>query len=128
MSDLYALDASALLCLLNDEAGADRVIAALDDALISTVNYSEVVAKIVDRGGTPELISAMLDPLHLRLVDFDHAQAVRAGELRRATRGAGLSLGDRACLALAASRGLKVLTADRAWSGLGIGLTIECIR
>lgn len=70
----------------------------------------------------------MLGPLHLRLVDFDHAQAVQAGELRRTTRSTGLSLGDRACLALAASRGLQVLTADRAWTGLSIGLEIECIR
>lgn len=128
MSDRYALDASALLCLLNAEPGADRVEEAVDEALISAVNYSEVVAKIIDRGGTPTQVAAMLDPLHLRLVDFDHSQAVRAGELRAATRQLGLSFGDRACLALASSRGLKALTTDQGWRALAIGLEIEFVR
>ena len=122
------LDASALLCLLNDEIGANRVEATLDDAVISTVNFSEVIAKIVDRGGTVELAIAMLDPLHLKIVDFDRSQAVTASELRGATRPVGLSLGDRACLALAMSRQLKVLTADRAWTDLAVDLQIELLR
>lgn len=122
------LDASALLCLLNEEAGSERVEAMLDAALISSVNYSEVVAKIVDRGGSAELAKAMLDPLHLHIVDFDRLQAVHAGALRDATRGAGLSFGDRACLSLAASRQLKVLTADRAWGQLALDLHIEVLR
>ena len=124
----YVLDASALLCLLNDEVGANRVEAILNDAVISTVNFSEVIAKIVERGGTVELATAMLDPLHVEIVDFDRSQAVSAGELRAVTRPAGLSFGDRACLALARSRQLKVLTADRAWANLAVDLQIELLR
>ena len=128
MADGYVLDASALLCLLNDEVGADHVEAILNDAVVSTVNFSEIVAKIVERGGTVELATAMLDPLHLEIVDFERSQAIIAGELRAATRPAGLSFGDRACLALAISRQLKVLTADRAWANLAVDLSIELLR
>lgn len=119
MAQSYVLDASALLCLLNEEVGADRVEAILGDAIISSVNFSEVVAKIVERGGTAEMATAMLEPLHLEIIDFDRAHAVRAGELRAATRAAGLSFGDRACLALAAARQFTALTADRRMDGSG---------
>lgn len=129
MADGYALDASALLGLLRGEPGADRVEAVLSDAVISSVNYSEVVAKIVERGGTAELAASILDPLYLDVVEFDRPQAVEAGRLRTLTRRAGLSLGDRACLALAATRGLTVLTADRAWAELALpDLRIELLR
>lgn len=128
MADQYALDASALLCLLNEEEGAERVETSLDSSVMSAVNYSEVVAKIVERGGTPELAAAMLDPLHLQIIDFDRAQAVRAGELRRVTRSAGLSLGDRACLSLAVARGIRALTTDRAWADLELNVEIELLR
>lgn len=114
MTDRFVLDASALLCLLNGEKGADRVGATLENAIISAVNYSEVVAKIVERGGPLELVTAMLDPLHLRIVDFDGSRAIRAGAMRAVTRPLGLSFGDRACLALAAARGLIAVTGDRA--------------
>lgn len=128
MIEGYVLDASALLCLLNEETGSARVEAALDAALISSVNYSEVVAKIVDRGGSAELATAILDPLHLHIVEFDRLQAIHAGALRAATRAAGLSFGDRACLSLAASRHLKVLTTDPAWVQLSLDLHIEVLR
>lgn len=129
MADGYALDASALIGLLRGEPGADRVEAVLSDAVISSVNYSEVVAKIVERGGTAELAASILDPLYLDVVEFDRPQAVEAGRLRALTRRAGLSLGDRACLALAATRGVTVLTADRAWAELALpDLRIELLR
>lgn len=128
MAARYVLDASALLCLLNDEAGAARVAAVLDEALLSAVNYSEVVARIVDRGGTRELVAEMLDPLHLRIVDFDACQAAAAAMVRPATRGAGLSLGDRACLALAAAHDAVALTADQAWAALDLPIASEQIR
>lgn len=128
MAIRFALDASALLCLLNGESGKERVRAALTEAAISSVNYSEVVAKIVERGGDLALVHAMLDPLHLMVVDFDRAQALSAGELRRDTQRLGLSLGDRSCLALAKSRDLTALTTDKAWLDFDFGVTVECLR
>jgi PIN domain nuclease of toxin-antitoxin system len=128
MAPRYALDASALLCLLNDEPGADRVEEVLDASLVSAVNYSETIAKLTEHGLDREAINAMLNPLQLAIAEFDQAQAEQAGCLRAATRDAGLSFGDRACLALAASRQLTVLTADRAWAKIDIGLTIELVR
>jgi ribonuclease VapC len=126
----YALDASALLCLLNQEEGQDRVRSALAEAAISAVNYSEVVAKLVERGGVVVAISRALEHLHLTVVDFDRAQAVDGGALRQATRQAGLSFGDRACLALAKSKGLTALTADQAWAKFDetVGVTVELVR
>lgn len=130
MAASYVLDASALLCLLNQENGQDRVRAALSDAVISAVNYSEVIAKLAERGGAVAAVSRALDHLHLAVVDFDRAQAVEAGALRLATRQAGLSFGDRACLALAKTRGFVALTADQAWAQLDdtIGVTVELVR
>ena len=129
MADGYVLDASALIGLLRDEPGAERVEAVLGEAIVSAVNYSEVVAKIVEWGGTAELAASILDPLYLDVVEFDRPQAVEAGRLRALTRRAGLSFGDRACLALAATRGLTVLTADRTWGALALPeLRIELLR
>ncbi|WP_062212850.1 type II toxin-antitoxin system VapC family toxin [Aureimonas sp. AU12] len=128
MAQRYVLDASALLCLLNEEDGAEHVEASLDGSVISAVNFSEVVAKIVERGGTRDLAAAMLDPLHMQIVNFDQSQALCAGELRQVTRTAGLSFGDRACLALAVARDMPALTTDRAWAALELDLQIELLR
>lgn len=129
MALIYALDASALLCLFNQEPGQDRVRAALGSAVMSAVNYAEVIAKLVDRGGDVALVGRALEQLHIAVVDFDRVQAVQVGSLRQATRQAGLSFGDRACLALAKSRGLIALTADRAWAALEVpDLSVELIR
>ncbi|KMO22829.1 type II toxin-antitoxin system VapC family toxin [Methylobacterium indicum] len=130
MAVRYALDASALLCLLNQEEGQERVRVALAEAVISAVNYSEVVAKLVERGGAAAAISRALEHLHLTVVDFDRTQGVEGGALRQATRQAGLSFGDRACLALAKSKGLTALTADQAWEKLeeAVGVTVELVR
>lgn len=128
MAVRYVLDASALLCLFNQEVGQERVRAAMTESVVSAVNYSEVVAKLVERGGAAAAIRRALDHLHLTVIDFDREQAVQAGGLRQATREAGLSFGDRACLALAMSRGLIALTADRPWTTLDLDAEIECVR
>ena len=130
MAVSYVLDASALLCLFNQEEGQERVRAALSESVISAVNYSEVVAKLVERGGPVATVGRALEHLHLTVVEFDRAQAVEGGALRQATRQAGLSFGDRACLALAKSRGLVALTADQAWAHLddAVGITVELVR
>jgi ribonuclease VapC len=128
VSERFVLDASALLCLLNGEAGADRVAEALPEAIISTVNLSEVIAKLSDAGGSPELIRAAIDALQLRIITFDEEQARMAGLLRPATRAVGLSFGDRACLALGRIRKAIVLTADGAWSSLDVEVIVEPLR
>lgn len=122
------IDASALLALLQDEPGANRVADALSDAIISAVNVSEVVAKLCDNGFEPDQARETLEILPLNVVDFDLPQAIEAGLLRRATRSFGLSLGDRACLALAARSGVSAMTADRAWAQLEIGIPVDLIR
>jgi ribonuclease VapC len=122
------VDASALLALLQSEPGADRVAEALPEAAISAVNLSEVVAKLNERGFDHDQAANTVDSLGLNVVDFDSAQALEAGMLRRATRALGLSLGDRACLALALRRRAPALTTDRSWAALEIHVDVEVIR
>jgi len=123
------LDASALLAMLQSEPGADVVAGRLPHSVMSTVNLSEVVAKLADNGVPTEELRVVLDGLDIDVRPFDREAAYDAGELRRTTRDAGLSLGDRACLALATRLGVAAMTADRAWTRLG-GKTcrIELIR
>jgi len=129
MSDpLYMLDASALLALMLGETGSEAVHAALPFARMSAVNLSEVVAKLQERGVPDAVISSSLAELDLDVVPFDRDQALRAGLMRRATRAAGLSLGDRACLAAAAAAGAVAITTDRAWASLDAGVPIEIAR
>jgi len=123
------LDASALLALLNEEQGSELVSAALiDGAVMSTVNLSEVVAKLSDGGMPASAIDEVLASLSLDVVDFSRDQARRAGLLRPSTRNAGLSLGDRACLTLALDRRQLVLTTDRTWASLAIDVEIQLVR
>ena len=122
------LDASALLALLNGEPGADVVAAHLLDGAIGAVNLSEVVARLVEAGMPEEAVRSTVGGLGLSVHEFDAEQAHRAGLLRLETRSLGLSLGDRACLALGARLEVPVLTADRSWSGLKVGVKVRVIR
>ena len=107
------LDASAVLALVGAEPGWERVAEVLPEAVVSAVNLSEVVAKLADRGIPVGEIRTLLGGLGLTVVDFDADAAHEAGELRRLEGGRRLALGDRACLALARSRSVVALTADR---------------
>lgn len=122
------LDASALLVLLNSERGADVVAGTLPGAAMSAVNLSEVVAKLAERGVPEREIRTALDGLGLEIYPFDRELAYLAGQLRARTRGRGLSLGDRACLALGLQLDASALTDDRSWSGLGIDVRIQVLR
>jgi ribonuclease VapC len=122
------LDSSAVLAVLNAEPGADVVIATLDDALLSTVNYAEVVTKIVERGGTYKEAEAALQLITATVVDFDIALAQRTGALRAETLKRGLSLGDRACLSLAEREGVPAITSDRNWLGAVSSVEVRLIR
>ncbi len=95
---------------------------------MSTVNLAETYTRLVRDGHPLAGILARLDGLPIEWVAFSDVHAAKSGELWRSTRQAGLSLGDRACLALAIERGLPVLTADRAWAGLGLPVEVQLIR
>jgi len=122
------LDSSAVLAAINGETGAERVEDALPGGAISAANFSEVLSKLVDKGHDDGEAVAALDALPLTVLPVDAAQARRAGLLRRQTRRLGLSLGDRVCLALAVELRLPVVTADRAWAQLDLGVEIAVVR
>ena len=124
MATEVVLDSSALLALLNDEPGADVVAGLLRNSAMSTVNISEVTAKLAEAGIRERDIRMAVGGLVLDIVPFDAEQAVEAGMLRRATRAAGLSLGDRACLGLAKRLGVPAATADLAWRRVDTGVEL----
>jgi PIN domain nuclease of toxin-antitoxin system len=95
---------------------------------MSCVNVAEVAARLGDRSIPEAVVAEIMLSLNLAMVEFDFDTACRCGALRPTTRSLGLSLGDRACLALALGRGCPVLTADRAWAKLDIGVDIRVIR
>ncbi len=128
MTERYVLDASAILCLIRGEEGANLVKAALPASVVSAVNLAEVVAKMVDLGMEAAMIDMVLEPLQLRVSPFDADQARACGLLREATRPQGLSLGDRACLELAAHREATALTTDHAWRQVNANTTVAFAR
>lgn len=122
------LDASAVLALINEEPGGETVDALLDHATISAVNWSEVIAVLVDAGFAVERASTRIAALGLAVIAFDQPQALAAGALRAVTRSAGLSFGDRACLGLAEARKAPAVTADRRWATLKLSAKVQLIR
>lgn len=127
MSEIV-VDASAILALLNQESGSEEVLQFIGNATISTVNLSEIIAKLAE-GGIPEQdIQQILTNFHLKVVPFDEEQALIAGMLRPASKPIGLSFGDRACLALGIVLNKPVITTDRLWSNLNVGIEIRVVR
>jgi len=122
------LDASALLAYINGEPGAEAVEAVLGEAMISAVNLAETATKLALKGGSRDRPLALLTDAELEVVAFDRALAEETGALAAFTRTWGLSLGDRACLALAKRERTTAMTADHAWSRLDIGVDIQLIR
>lgn len=122
------LDASAALAVINLEPGCETVVTALPTAIISTVNAAEVITKLVEQGGSFDQAARQLGQLMVETVVFDDQLALDTAALRPLTRDRGLSLGDRACLALALRENAPVLTADQAWKGLDVGVEVVLIR
>jgi PIN domain nuclease of toxin-antitoxin system len=121
------LDSSAVLALLLGEPGAEKVTPALPGALLSTVNLAEVVSKLCEGGMPVNMAYSAIAALGVAITDFDMEQACITGDIRNATKSAGLSLGERACLALARSKNLPAITADAAWGQLK-GFDVMVIR
>ncbi len=122
------LDASAVLAILNDEPGAEIALARLDEAIMSAVNATEVVTRLVDSGLPSAEAWEALALLDIPIRPFDAETARLAADLRLATRSRGLSLGDRACLALAIAERGTAMTADQAWMSLKLACAVVMIR
>ena len=127
MTNKIVFDSSAILALLNEEAGKEMVSENLDRAVVSTVNIVEVATVLIRKGLKSEEIFNLLKETFLHIEDFDLEQSVIAASFKDVTKN-GLALGDRACLALAKSKNLPVLTADKVWKGLELGIKVKLIR
>lgn len=125
------LDASALIAYLHDEPGADAVVDAITaGAAVSVVNWAEALSKVATDGDDPQLVAERLQasdsPLFLEpLTDADCIEIAR---LRPLTKARGLSLADRACLALSKRLNIPIVTADREWADLQVGVSVQLIR
>ena len=122
------LDSSAIIALLDEERGADVVWSVLHRSAVSTVNLAEVYTKLNERGQDGRTAVALIVASLDQVEPYTHEQAVVTGVLRERTSKAGLSLGDRACLALALSLNAEVYTSDQAWRRVKVGCTINFIR
>ena len=123
------LDASAILAVIIGEPGQEKLPPQLlADSVISTVNLAEVQGKLESLGWTSKEAWEDATGLLSEAVPFDRQQARTAGELLLQTRALGLSLGDRACLALAVALNAPVYTADQTWKKLKLGTRIHVIR
>ncbi|HWJ37532.1 MAG TPA: type II toxin-antitoxin system VapC family toxin [Sphingomicrobium sp.] len=123
----FVLDASALIAMLREEPGARKVADAIAGACMNVFNYAEVVSYFTHAGMDEGDIDAMLDPLPVQLIPADKDLARLAGHLRKRTSGAGLSLGDRFCLALAKQKGLPAWTAVRGWKRVAGAAEVEVV-
>jgi PIN domain nuclease of toxin-antitoxin system len=128
------LDASALIALLHEEEGAEAVAEAIAaGAAISIVNLAEVLSKLAEAGKDPaqarsELRDAAGDAEALAIASLTETDCVEVARLRPKTRAFGLSLADRACLALAMRLAVPALTADRGWVEIDLDVAIRLIR
>ncbi|NCJ05292.1 PIN domain-containing protein [Synechococcales cyanobacterium C] len=134
LSPTFVLDASALLAYLQGEAGSDLVATALTQGTaLSAVNWAEVLSKLLERGKQPQDVVAQLRDLGLlsqaiQIYPVEEALALTIAELLPKTRAMGLSLGDRACLALALKLNLPALTSDKVWRNVDVGVSVRLIR
>ena len=122
------LDSSAIIAAILKEPGAQTVIDQVPFAAVSTVNMAEVKGKLIGRGLSPADAWRMALSYSNEVVSFDSEQASIAGGLIASTRRYGLSLGDRACLALAMVLEASVYTADKEWARLDLGLKVHLLR
>ncbi len=121
-------DSSALLAITFGGEGAEVATRALNEGIVSAVNASEIIACYVEQGASEKEAREWLRAFEVEIRPFDEALAISAGLMRNVTRERGLSLGDRACMALAIREGARVLTADRTWEELGLNVEVDLIR
>jgi ribonuclease VapC len=129
---IHVMDSSAILAILRGEPGCDYVQELLqsEECSISSVNMAEVGSKLIDYGLPPEEFPRIARQLQIDIIDFNTMQSIQSAQIRKITRSAGLSLGDRACLALAKLMDGTAVTSDRAWLDISeaVGIKVLMIR
>jgi ribonuclease VapC len=127
---IYVMDASAMLAQMQSEIGCETVdnLVLEHECVISTVNLMEVATKLIDKGLQPEQLARTLKELDVQPIDFDQEQALLCAKLRLSTKSAGLSLGDRACLALAQLMQGTAVTSDLAWQEVKDALDVKILQ
>ena len=122
------LDASAVLAVFLGERGGEKVLEEVDGAAVSAVNWAEVIEKAISAGVDDRELRHDFTELGASVLPVDAAHGERAARLHRETRHLGLSLADRICFALAFAHGVPVITADRAWARVDVGVEVRLIR
>jgi ribonuclease VapC len=122
------LDASALLAFIHREPGSDLVASNLAGSTMSSINYAEVLKKLIEKGATAKDARQQVDYLPVIVHPFDNVQAFETASIWPDTKALGLSLGDRACLALGLMSGATVLTADRLMAKTKLPVKVKLIR
>jgi PIN domain nuclease of toxin-antitoxin system len=125
---VIVLDSSALLAMLFFESGCERVAELVPQSCMSTVNLAEVLGRLARDGRALDEVLDRIEQMGVDLIAFDREMAREVAALLLPTAPWGLSLGDRACLALARLRRLPAVTADRAWANLDLDIAVEVIR
>jgi PIN domain nuclease of toxin-antitoxin system len=122
------LDASAVLADLQNEPGGEAMRIAAPRAVVSAVNFAEVITKLIERGMPGKDAQRLAETAAYQVIAADQARSTLAALMHEKTRRTGVSLGDRFCLALAQETGLPAVTADRRWKTLDLGIEISLIR
>ena len=122
------LDASVFIAILRDEPYDTYILDLLEGAFMSAINCAEVWTKLHEFGLTTDPRVMGLFALLAPIEPFVESQALLTGDLRPITRHLGLSLGDRACLAVAIETGATVHTGERRWAELDLPCNIRLIR
>jgi PIN domain nuclease of toxin-antitoxin system len=125
---LYVYDSSALLAIILGEPGSDVARANITNAMVCSINLAEIFSRAEDKGIPVSMTEQFLTGKAVRFVDFDAELARSVGAMRAETRSRGLSIGDRACIALALRERATVVTADRVWADLDLPCKVELIR
>jgi PIN domain nuclease of toxin-antitoxin system len=124
----YVLDSSAVIALLRREQGWEKVKAALDQSVISAVNLTETMTKLIRQGGEPRLVERLLKALDLEVIPWDEDLAWAGRDVSPLAWSSGISLADRACLTLARQLHLAAMTADSEWKKVGHGIQVSLFR
>lgn len=124
----WIVDASALLAAIHEEKGGDSVKKIIDVCIISAINWSVVLQKLERAAIDSSQVETALKALGLEVTDFTDEDAHIAASLWGDSKALGLSLADRACVATAIRLNANVITADKIWRQLEIGIEIKLIR